>query len=279
MARGMPPRPQCQVVPSDAPEAALEEVTVDAGEEQKASRLRVCTLNLGGRNTNSFEFLMAGDSSALGSEWQRRFEVAKRAIAEHAPADVPDLRAAVNDVVALVGSPEPIDGTLDALLASATWEAMLEEVKVRLPKLFNVLNLATIKTGRPSPLEAPDGVQPDRELLPQWKEWLQDALPKEREGWEKRLKKRGFPASLSTTLAAMLLFDVMCATALQVHSSSAPSSSNPRATPPDTPTPGTGDARERRHRIAFTRRLAPDRRPQRGRSTWARSPQLERAPS
>ena len=67
---------------------------------------------------------------------------------------------------------------------------MLADTKARLPKLFNCLNLATIRTGRPSPLEAPDSVQPDRELLPQWKEWLRDVLPKEREGWEKRLEKR-----------------------------------------------------------------------------------------
>ena len=67
MARGLPPRSQCQVAPSDAPAAALEEVAVDAGEENKeplAGQLRVCTLNLGGRNTNSFEFLMAGHAAS-----------------------------------------------------------------------------------------------------------------------------------------------------------------------------------------------------------------------
>ena len=64
--------------------------------------------------------ICAGDSSALGSEWQRRFEAAKRAIAEHAPADFPGLRAAVDDVVALVG-PQPSDGTLDELLSCARY--------------------------------------------------------------------------------------------------------------------------------------------------------------
>ena len=67
VARGLPPRAQRQVAPSDAPgpadEVALSEVELDKADDPSAGKLRVCTLNLGGRNTNSFEFIMAGASS------------------------------------------------------------------------------------------------------------------------------------------------------------------------------------------------------------------------
>ena len=224
--RGLPPRAQRQVAPSDAPapaddvaqrQVALSEVVVHEA-APSAGRLRVCTLNLGGRNTNSFEFIMAGDSSGLGAEWQRRYDTASHAITELGPGDFPGLPDAVSEAISLVAPGSTADETITALLACPTWTAMLASAKAKLPKLFNVLNLTTIKAGRPSPLESPDNVKPDAELLPQWQAWLQQALPKGHASWESRLTKKGFTAPLATCVAALLLFDAMCAHALQVAS-------------------------------------------------------------
>ena len=143
------------------------------------------------------------------------------------------------------------DETITALLACPTWQAMLASANAKLPKLFNVLNLTTIKAGRPSPLESPDNLTPDAELLPQWQAWLQQALPTGAASWESRLTKKGFTAPLATCVAALLLFDAMCAHALQV----APHA--PRARPPRAPhahlalasrvhARATGDAQRRR---------------------------------
>ena len=219
--RGLPPRAQRQVAPSDAPapadEVALSEVVVNEA-APSAGLLRVCTLNLGGRNTNSFEFIMAGDSSGLGAEWQRRYDTASHAITELGPGDFPGLPDAVSEAISLVAPGSAADETITALLVCPTWTAMLASAKAKLPKLFNVLNLTTMKAGRPSPLESPDNVKPDAELLPQWQAWLQQALPKGRTSWESRLTKKGFTAPLATCVAALLLFDAMCAHALQVAS-------------------------------------------------------------
>ena len=65
-----------------------------------AGALRVCTLNIGGRNTNSFEFLMAGDGSALAKQWHSKYDRAMRAVDERGPADHPGLAEAVAAVQA-----------------------------------------------------------------------------------------------------------------------------------------------------------------------------------
>ena len=47
----------------DAGEVAI---AIEPNDRIDAAALRICTLNVGGRNTNSFEFMMAGDGSELG---------------------------------------------------------------------------------------------------------------------------------------------------------------------------------------------------------------------
>ena len=79
---GAPPSAQVQMeVPSSpkdraarkADAGAVEVLVTDSAAPATAAppgALRICTLNIGGRNTNSFEFLMAGDGSELGQRWK-----------------------------------------------------------------------------------------------------------------------------------------------------------------------------------------------------------------
>ena len=63
--------------PSAAPadrERRLSDVTEDdLSLESTSPAFRVCTLNIGGRNTNSFEFEMRGDATQLGTRWGELF--------------------------------------------------------------------------------------------------------------------------------------------------------------------------------------------------------------
>lgn len=49
----------------------------DAPSAGATQTLEIATLNLGGRNSNSFEFVLAGDDSELGARWQELYERAQ----------------------------------------------------------------------------------------------------------------------------------------------------------------------------------------------------------
>ena len=69
-------------------------------------------------------------------------------------AMAPEERARVNMILDSIynGADRSfIDGLLDA----ATWATLYDQVTREKPGLFNALNLVTLQTGRPSPLEAP----------------------------------------------------------------------------------------------------------------------------
>ena len=146
--------------------ASEGEVKVDVADDVVEGALRVCTLNVGGRNTNSFEFLMAGDGSELGKQWEARYKVAVKNLSACGPRDFVGLGDAVKAVLAQCGEPgaEP-DPFVASLLTQPTWTAMLAEVTERHPRAINALNMASLAVGRPSPLEQPDNVKPDEELL------------------------------------------------------------------------------------------------------------------
>ena len=185
----------------------------------EAGALRICTLNVGGRNTNSFEFLMAGDGSELGQRWSIMYETGMKAVASSGPGGVAGLSDAVAEVLALAGQPGE-DALIASLLKKETWSTLLKEAKEAMPKIFNALNMASLGAGRPSPLERPENVNPKIALLEQWLAWLKETLPKQRAAWEERLRRKTLPP-LPTCLAAMLLFDAMCAVAMQAMHASA----------------------------------------------------------
>jgi hypothetical protein len=176
--------------------------------DDDAQSFRICTLNVGGRNTNSFEFLMAGDSSELGQRWQAQYKTAMSAIAYSGPATTAGLDVAMEALHGYLG--EDSGDLIESLLDQKTWSAMIAEATKCSPRLFNAINMASLKAGRPSPLERPESVDPDNEFLAQWLAWAVKTLPKERENWEKRIRKKNLQP-LPTCLAAMLLFDCMCA--------------------------------------------------------------------
>merc|ERR1719281_1484315 len=75
-------------------------------------------------------------------------------------------------------------GFINGLLSAATWATVYDRVSREKPGLFNALNLATLQTGRPAPLEAPSECAPfqsGEELLNAWLAWYvaldEEALP------------------------------------------------------------------------------------------------------
>jgi len=211
--------------PSAAPadrERRLSDVTEDdLSLESTSPAFRVCTLNIGGRNTNSFEFEMRGDATQLGTRWGELFGRANAFLAEHGPASCPGLEAAVDTaVVAVAPEPRPGAGILAKVLAAASWEDVQREVLSTCPMLFNACNLASLRAGRPAPLEMPenllertrdaanDGAGATVAFQAVWLAWLAGTSEADRAAWTKRAKKYG--VSLGDAVAGLLVFDSMC---------------------------------------------------------------------
>lgn len=108
------------------------------GDEEEAPVLRVCTLNVGGRNTNSFEFMMAGDHSELGLRWQAMYKLGVGILTKRGPATMTGLAGAVEALRGPLGEQAP-DALISVLLEQETWAAMLAEATKRAPRVFNAL--------------------------------------------------------------------------------------------------------------------------------------------
>ena len=117
---------------------------------------RMCTLNVGGRNTNSFEFMMRGDHGPLAQRWEVLYGRAERTMCEKGPADVPSLAANLDAIAESVGGHGQGSGVAERLLAYPTWAAMMGALQSERSMLLNALNLTTLRQGRPSPLEMPE---------------------------------------------------------------------------------------------------------------------------
>ena len=131
----------------------------DGRPELESPVFTVCTLNVGGRNTNSFEFEMRGDLTELGEQWGQRFAKANACLAETGPSQCQGLERAVDAAYAQMASePRSTESVVTALLNDATWEQALERVTRDCPMLFNACNLASLRVGRPAPLEMPENL-------------------------------------------------------------------------------------------------------------------------
>ena len=136
----------------------MDEIKSDDGRPELESPVfTVCTLNVGGRNTNSFEFEMRGDLTALGEQWGQRFAKANACLAE-AGTSQPGLSAPSTRPYAQIGVDRDTESVVTSLLNDATWEQALERVTRDCPMLFNACNLASLRVGRPAPLEMPENL-------------------------------------------------------------------------------------------------------------------------
>ena len=85
--------------------------------------------------------------------------------------------------------------------AAASWEDVQREVLSTCPMLFNACNLASLRAGRPAPLEMPenllertrdaanDGAGATVAFQAVWLAWLAGTSEADRAAWTKRAKK------------------------------------------------------------------------------------------
>ncbi|KAJ1454167.1 hypothetical protein M885DRAFT_522336 [Pelagophyceae sp. CCMP2097] len=202
--------------------------------------LRVASLNVGGRNTNSFEFEMRGDSSPAALRWKALYSTARKCLDAQGPAHAAGLADAVDSAMRTVGASEDrCEGDLlSRALKAPTWTQAMRLVSAESSMLINACNLASLRDGRPSPMEMPENVEkllsskvgrnPNgrrasepcflfngtafAEFFRVWLAWLVSVPPRSKCKWTERSQKYG--VLLHDAVAAMLIFDSMCFQAL-----------------------------------------------------------------
>jgi hypothetical protein len=200
---------QTGVVPQPADVGLTDPKTVHG-----APALSVVSLNLGGRNLNPLEFVLDGDETKAGLMAKDVGSRAHNAVLDSECGPAAMLRKEGERVSAIFDS---IYGSvqrdfIDGLMAATTWSVALEQVCRERPGLLNALNLATLQTGRPAPLEAPaecKGFRSTEDFLKAWAAWYsaldQAALP--RADLEKSAEKKG--VSVEDAFAGLFIFDLM----------------------------------------------------------------------
>jgi hypothetical protein len=101
---------------------------------------------------------------------------------------------------------------IDGLLLAPTWSEVHDQVCREKAGLFNALNLATLQTHRPAPLEAPaecERLRTREDFLQAWSAWYtaldESALP--RAEAERKAEKNGL--RVEDAFAGLLIFDLM----------------------------------------------------------------------
>ena len=122
----------------------------------------------------------------------------------------------------MASEPRSTESIVTAVLNDATWEQALERVTRDCPMLFNACNLASLRVGRPAPLEMPENllkfeanVEDDsvQQFFGAWLRWLHSTSDQDWAAWSKRAKK--YAVSLGDAVAGLLIFDAMCFEALR----------------------------------------------------------------
>ena len=94
-----------------------------------------------------------------GEQWGQRYQQANSCLSESGPSTVPGLERAVDAAYAQMASePRSTESIVTSLLNDSTWEQALERVTRDCPMLFNACNLASLRVGRPAPLEMPENL-------------------------------------------------------------------------------------------------------------------------
>jgi len=205
----------------------------DAPQEACArATFRVCTINVGGRNTNSFEFEMRGDTTPAAVKWLQLYATAKMVLKEKGPAGIAGLDTAVDSAMREFDGARASSDILSRVLHSRNWTDAMTLIGDESNMLINACNLVSLRDGRPAPLEMPENVvklaapamlvkladaspvPPDAfgEFARVWLRWLGTVTPVQRAKWAKRALK--YRVALCDAVAAMFVFDAMCFEAL-----------------------------------------------------------------
>lgn len=182
-------------------------------------KFRICSMNIGGRNTNSFEFKMRGDNSSLGKQWAAQYDKAMKAMSSRGPRDLAGVDAQVDEIVRVIGAPpRGPDDMASKLLEQRNWNELAQFVNKNCLKLINACNLLTLKSGRPSPLEMPENIpipEPGKEdgddFFNLWLRWI-TANPPDK-SWSSKSDKAGL--TVADCAVSMYLYDAMCMVALE----------------------------------------------------------------
>lgn len=161
---------------------------------------RMATLNVGGRNTNPFEFVMSGDYTPLAARWTGLYERALVALKNRGPASMDGLQEAILEARRLLES--------DMNIEFESWEAMLDHyAHTQQQDLFTALNVKTLALDRPSVLENPASICDGWNKAPfaLWFEWVQKV---DRTGWQALCAKKN--VRLEDCLLALFVFDSCC---------------------------------------------------------------------
>mmetsp|Transcript_89077 Transcript_89077/g.229853 ORF Transcript_89077/g.229853 Transcript_89077/m.229853 type:complete len:1621 (+) Transcript_89077:144-5006(+) len=182
--------------------------------------LRVASLNLGGRNTNPFEFVVEGDASPIAEQARLLRRCAQDAMHDNllGPAKLPPCEQALIDQILAElyrDCPEsPGLSFIEELLKQDTWSLVYSMVRKREPSLFNALNLPSLIIGRPSVFEDPESCRHFTSAISYLEAWLMWCQKMKEDGpfWlqdaPKKAAKRNLDAA--TACAGLLVFDVMC---------------------------------------------------------------------
>ena len=123
-------------------------------------------------------------------------------------------RAIVDEIISSIISELGGDRKyFDALLSSATWADVYNQVRSDKPGLFNALNLTTLQLKRPSIIEAPTECAhfPARDgYLQAWGAWYK-SLDRKSDFWTQDMKKKAAKKNIDrgTAFAGLLVFDLL----------------------------------------------------------------------
>mmetsp|Transcript_22291 Transcript_22291/g.76441 ORF Transcript_22291/g.76441 Transcript_22291/m.76441 type:complete len:535 (-) Transcript_22291:197-1801(-) len=169
---------------------------------------------------------MRGDTTPAAVKWLSLYGIAKKVLDERGPAGIPEMEGVVDEVLRFCGGARGDRDILSRVLMSRSWTSAMSIIGDECNMMINACNLASLRDGRPAPLEMPENVvklaatesvsgAPQgafAEFSRVWLGWLASVTPSQRGKWAKRAAK--YKVSLGDAVAAMFVFDAMCFEAL-----------------------------------------------------------------
>lgn len=184
------------------------------------TQIDVLTLNVGGRNTNIYEFDMSAKETPLGKLWLQRRNYGMEFLATVGPSQLlknldSGFADALQNIQSKFGEKEVVtcgSAWFNTMLQeSETWYGFLKALNDNVPRATTTLNILTLSNGRPSPLEAPENCVLEEstpntlhEFIDVWQLWLEKI---DTGKWVSIANSKDL--SLYTCVASMFVFDVM----------------------------------------------------------------------